>query len=144
MASIVYNGWKAKNGLDWEDEGETFKVMLVTGSYTPDPDDGVVDDVSPSENEIAGGSYARQTLAGRAITINTDDNKAEHRANSVLFEGLTGPAQPRYAIVYREENDDSDHELVACIDLGSGLSVTGMFRVRWDDGESGGVVFEAA
>ena len=50
----------------------------------------------------------------------------------------------RNAIVYREENDDSDHELVACIDLGSGLSVTGMFRVRWDDGESGGVVFDAA
>lgn len=144
MASIVYNTWKGKDGNDWAAGADAaYKVMLVTSSYVPNPDHDHPNASGLAANEIAGGTYARQNVANRTKTKNDTTNAYEHAADNVLFEGLTGPATPKYAIVLRVVNDDTDHQLVCCVDLGDGHSITGQFRVRWDDGETSGVVFEA-
>ncbi len=142
MASGVYNQWKAKNGTNWTaGAASAYKVMLVTNSYTPNPDHTFPNATGLAANEVTGGSYARQDLPNRAATKDDSNDRFDHSADNVVFTALAGPAAPRYAIVYRAVTADTDHELVAWIDLGAGLSVTGDFTVKWNGGTSSGVVF---
>lgn len=142
MASGVYNTYKAKDGNDWAAGADSaYKCLLVTSSYTPNPDHDFVADVSPGSNEITGGGYARQNMASRAKSIVDGSDRAEHSANNPIFSSLSGPAAPRYAIVYRVVSTDSDHQLVAWIDLGAGLSIVGDLEVKWNGSTTSGLVF---
>lgn len=142
MASILYNTFKGHDGNDWAAGADAaYKWMLCTASYTPDPDHENPDD-GPAANEIAGGSYARQNIASRTKAIDTANNKATHSANNPTFTGLTGPAQPRYLVGYRVVGSDADHQLVCCIDIGAGQSVTGDLMVKLNGGAASGVAFE--
>lgn len=143
MASIVYNTWKGKDGNDWAAGADAaYKVMLVTSSYTPDPDHDFPNATGLVANEIAGGSYARQNVASRAKTKTNATDSYDHSASNPTFTALAGPAAPRYAIVYRVVTNDADHQLVACIDIGAGLSIVGDFMVKWNAGASSGLIFQ--
>lgn len=142
MASGVYNTFKGKDGNDWAAGADSaYKVMLVTGSYTPNADHDFVADVT---NEVTGGSYARQNVASRTKTVVDGSDSFTHSANNPTFTALAGPAAPRYAIVYRAVTNDADHQLVCWIDLGAGLSIVGDFMVKWSGGTSSGVLFTAS
>lgn len=144
MASIIYNGWKSKDGNDWAAGADSaYKAMLVTGSYTPNPDHTTPNATGLASNEVTGGSYARQNVAGRARTKDDTNDRYDHSANNPTFAGLSSAA-PRYVVIYRAVTDDSDHQLVCCIDLGEGLSVTGNLLVKWNETDTSGVVFRAA
>ncbi len=140
MSSLVYNTFKGKDGNNWTAGADSaYKVMLVTTSYTPNADHDFVSDVVA--NEIAGGSYARQNVATRTKAIDDATDKATHSADNPTFTALAGPAAPRYAIVYRVVTVDADHQLVCCIDLGTGLAIVGDFMVKWNGGASSGILF---
>lgn len=139
MASGVYNTWKTKDGNDWTAGADSaYKVLLVTSSYTPDADHDNPDD-GPAANEITGGSYARQNVATRTKAANDATNAGEHSAANAVFTGLSAAA-PKYAIVYRAVTNDTDHQLVCWIDLGT-VSITGDLTVKWDGGASSGILF---
>lgn len=143
MASLVYNTWKGKDAHDWSAGANSdYKVMLVTTAYTPNADHDFPAD-GPAANEVAGGSYARQNVATRTKAIDDGTNSATHSADNPTFTALAGPAEPRYAIIYRVVATDADHQLVCCIDLGAGLSITGDLMVKWDGGATSGIVFTA-
>lgn len=142
MSSLIYNTWKAKDANDWAAGADSaYKVMLVTNSYTPNPDHTTPSATGLASNEVTGGSYARQNAASRAKAVNNTTDQFEHSLNNTTFTALAGPAAPRYAVVYRVVTSDTDHQLVACIDLGTGLSITGDFIVKWNNGASSGIIF---
>lgn len=142
MASIVYNTFKGKDGNDWAaGAASAYKWMLVTSSYTPNPDHDFVSDVV--SNEVSGGSYARQNIAGRSKAVDDTNNKYTHSADNPTF--ALSSASPKYLIGYRAVTNDSDHQLVCCLDLGSpGTGITGDFIAKIDGGASSGVAFENA
>lgn len=140
MASGVYNTAKGKDGNAWTAGGSgAYRVMLVTNSYTPNADHDFPNATGLASNEIVGGSYARQDLPSRTLTINDSTDAAEHAANNVTFTGLSA-AEPRYAIVYRAVTNDTDHQLYFWIDLGTGLNITGDLTVKWSGGASSGIL----
>jgi len=142
MSNVFYNTFKGKDGNDWSAGADAaYKCLLVTGSYTPDPDHNFVADLTPGSNEITGGSYARQNVGTRTKTKNTTTDKYEHAAANPQFTALAGPAQPRYCVVYRVVSTDADHQLVAALDLGSGLAIVGDFMVKFNGGATSGIVF---
>lgn len=142
MSSIVYNTFKGKDGNDFAAGLDSaYKVMLLTGTYTPDPDHLHPNATGLAANEITGGSYARQNLASRTRTVNNTTDKVEHAANNPTFSALAASSAPRWAIVYRVVTDDTDSQLVCCIDLGAGLSVSGDFTVKWSGTTTSGILF---
>lgn len=141
MASIVYNGFKGKDGNDWAAGADSaYKWMLVTTAYTPNPDHDFPAD-GPAANEVSGGGYARQNIASRVKTLDDANDRYDHSANNPTFTGLSGPAAPRYLIGYRVVGSDADHQLVCCLDLGAGQSITGDFTAKLNGGASSGVAF---
>lgn len=143
MASIIYNTFKGKDANDWAAGVATaYKCMLVTATYVPDPDHLFPNATGLATNEVTGGSYARQNMANRVKAVNLTTDSYDHSADNVTFTALAGPAAPRYAIIYRTVTADTDHQLVACIDLGTGLSVVGDFMVKWNGGATSGIVFK--
>jgi hypothetical protein len=140
MASGVYNTWKTKDGNNWSGGVDAdYKWMLVTSSYTPDPDHDNPDD-GPAANEIAGGTYARQNIATRTKSADDSVDKGLHSADNPTFTGLVAAA-PKYLIGYRVVTNDTDHQLVCWIDLGT-VSVTGDLTCKLDGGALSGVAYE--
>lgn len=143
MASIVYNGFKGKDGIDWAAGADTaFKWMLVKATYTPNPDHQFPAD-GPAANEVTGGSYARQNIASRAKTKDDTNNRYDHSANNPTFLGLVGPAEPKWLVGYRVVGSDADHQLAVCIELPDDQSVTGDFIAKLNGGASSGVCFRS-
>lgn len=132
----VYNRAKVQNGsLDWDTD--TFRVMLVTSSYTPNLDHDFVADVVA--NEVAGGGYARQTLTGNAIVIDDANDRVDHDADNATWTGLT--AAFRYAVVFKLVTNDADSILVAYLDLGAQSVTAQDFTIKWNAGASAGTVY---
>lgn len=131
MASLVTNRGKVilvTNG--WA--GTSYRVALVTASYTPSADHNFVADLT---NELSGGNYARQTLASLTVTENDTDDRAQLDAADTVFSSLQLAAgTPRYAVVYRNVTNDADSPIIAAIDLGDPPTApTGAdFTVAWD------------
>lgn len=143
MSSIVYNTFKAKDGNDWATGADSaYKWLLVTGSYTPDPDHTFPNASGLASNEITGGSYARQNIASRTKTVDNTNDLFTHAANNPTFTALAGPAAPRYLIAYRVVTTDADHQLVCCLDLGAGVLVLGDFTVKLNGTVTSGTVFK--
>lgn len=135
MSSGIYNKAKGLEGVfDWDAGGDTYRVLLVTSTYTPNPDHVFVSDIT---NELSGGSYARQDLGGRAISIDNVNDRVDHNATNVTF---TIAGSPKYAIVYKFITNDAASPLVCWIDLGS-VTLTGDLTVKWNGGALSGTVF---
>lgn len=137
MASIFYNQMKGRDGLDWAAGlNSDYKCMLVTSSYTPNPDHSHPSASGLASNEITGGGYARQNMASRTKTVNNTTDTYDHLASNLTFTLITGA--PKYAIIYKAYTSDADHLLVCAVDLGS-QSLTGQdFIISW----TSGVVFQ--
>ena len=131
---MMYN--RAKQHLrNWS--AGTWRIMLVTSSYTPDPDHDFVNDVVA--NEASGSGYARQDVVGRSVVINDASDRAEHNADNQTWASLTSTF--RYAIIYFSVTSDADHELQRCIDLGAQSLTAVPFTIQWDGGASSGTVY---
>lgn len=144
MSSGIYNTWKGKDGNDWASGADSaYKWMLVTGSYTPDPDHAHPNATGLASNEVTGGSYARQNVASRTKAEDDSTDTFTHSANNPTFTALSA-AQPRYAVCYRVVTNDTDHQLVAWLDLGASLNITGDFLVKLNGTTTTGIVFKGA
>lgn len=123
MASLIYNSCVedlANNNIDFG--ADTFRVMLVTSSYTPDKDlHDKRDDVT---NETSGTGY---TAGGKTIACNVSRNNATDRVvitfdaaswNSATF-GAAG------AVYYKSRGGASSaDELIAYADFGGTVTAT--------------------
>lgn len=137
MPSLVYNIAKeqfANGTLDWDD-ASTWRVLLVTATYAANADHNFVSDVT---NELAGGTYARQTLTTRTVTKDTANDRAVLDAADTTFAGLTtAPAGgiAAAAVIYKRVGADDttpgDDVLVAYIDHTDHTTDGTDFVIQW-------------
>jgi len=120
MASLIYNKF-----LDYlasaDISDDTFKVALVTSSYTPDKDTHEhFDDVT---NEVSGTGYSAggNTVAG-TLTLSTANDRLTLEFASTSWTSATITA--RGAVYYSSTGTASTSTLIAFNDFGSDVAVT--------------------
>lgn len=135
MASGVYNLAKGRLGdgtIDW-DGSATFRVLLVDSTYTFEPDNQFVSDVSAKE--IAPSGYARQTLTGRTVTVDQTNDRAVYDATDTAFGALGTGATIGGAIVYQrvgaDDSTPSDDILIAFLDCPDAPTNGGTITVQY-------------
>jgi hypothetical protein len=136
MASGWYNsGARQVADRTIDPVADTIKVMLVTSSYTPDPDHVTVSQVT---NELSGTGYAggfagagRKTLAGKAWSTDTTNNRVNWTFNQVTWSAINAGA-PKYAIVIKEITNDAGSQLIGYLDLGTQSTNGGDFSITPD------------
>jgi len=140
--NFLYNGAKRDfaNGVhDWDAGGQTYRVLLVGTSYTPDPDHIFVADVVASEVSGAGyvGGFAgagRKAITGRTVTANLTLDRAELDGGDISLPGLS-VGTIKGAIIFRERTSDADSELIAFVDSGfPAISSGADFAIAWNSG----------
>ena len=124
MASLIYGSFLKKlNEGDITPDSDTFKVMLLTSSYTGDAD--THDFRNDLTNEFSGTGY---TAGGAAATVTVGTYDTTNNRVDVTLGGATWSAATitaRYAAYYKSRGGASSaDELVALIDFGSDISST--------------------
>lgn len=124
MASLIYNSCiddMARGAIDFDTD--TFKVMLVTSSYTADKDThDKRDDVT---NEVSGTGYtAGGVTSVCTVTKDTANDKVTLSLAAVSWPTSTITA--RGAVYYKSRGGASSaDELVAYVDFGGDVTSTG-------------------
>lgn len=123
MASLIYNSCiddMARNAIDFDTD--SFKVMLVTASYSPDKDAHLKR--SSVTNEITGTGYtAGGVSAPVTVTKDTANDKVTIEFAAVSWAGSTITA--RGAVYYKARGGASSaDELVAYNDFGSNITTS--------------------
>ena len=120
MASLIYNKF-LDYLVDNDISDDTFKVALVTSSYTPDKDTHEhFDDVT---NEVSGTGYSAggNTVTG-TLTLDTANDKLTLEFASTSWTSATITA--RGAVYYSSTGTASTSTLIAFNDFGSDVAVT--------------------
>ena len=128
MASFVYNSCiddMARNAIDFDTD--SFKVMLVTSSYTPDKDTHLKR--SSVTNEVSGTGYtAGGVTSVCTVTKDTANDRVTLSFAAVSWASSTITA--RGAVIYKSTGTASNDNLVAYNDFGSDVaSASGTFTV---------------
>jgi hypothetical protein len=123
MASLVYNSCiddMARNAIDFDTD--SFKVMLVTSSYSPDKDSH--DKRNDITNEITGTGYSAGGVASVCtVTKDTANDKVTIEFAAVSWVSSTITA--RGAVYYKSRGGASSaDELVAYNDFGSNITTS--------------------
>jgi len=123
MASLIYNSAvddMARGAIDFDTD--TFKIMLVTSTYTANKDShDKRDDVT---NEVTGTGYtAGGATVACTVTKDTANDKVTLAFASTSWATATITA--RGAVIYKSRGGSSSaDELVAYVDFGSDVSST--------------------
>ena len=132
MASLVYNnGVNAAltGGIDFDND--SFKIMLVTSSYTPDKDQH--NDRADVTNEITGTQYSSGGGSTTAsVNLDTTNDRVDISFTDVTFGTAQNGATITAAagVLYKDSGNASTDTLVAYLDFGGDVSSTsGIFTV---------------
>lgn len=102
---------------------DSFKLMLLTSSHTPDVDAEVfIDDVSANEVS-ASGTYSAGGIA-LTVTGSTDDTDDEGVLDATDVSVTSATITARYGAVYKDTGTPSTSPIVCVIDFGSNQSST--------------------
>lgn len=120
MASLIYDKI-LKHALDGEVifGTDSFKVLLVTSSYTPNK--GTHNNRTDVTNEVTGTGY---TGGGTASAATTSVDTSTHHAD-VTFADVswaTATITARAAVIYKNSGSSSTDWLVAYVDNGADAS----------------------
>lgn len=125
MASLIFNSlWNdvAKGNVDFDTD--TFKVMFLTSSASPNKDtwtkrSNVTNEVAASGGYVAGGFAATVTVQA----VDTANDRQDITLGGTTVEDATITA--RYAVYYKSRGGASSaDELVAVVDFGSDITST--------------------
>lgn len=132
MANVFYNGFKGKIGtIDWASAGVDVKAMLVADTYTPDIDADVY--ISDVTGEVSGTGYTAggQSLANKAVVVDTANDVAKYDADDVTWTGTTITA--RGAVLYVDTGTPTTSDLICYIDFASNKTTSaGDFVIQWN------------
>lgn len=124
MASTIYNTLKEAvgDGFDWAAADVRLLLLDAAGSYTVDPTDQFVADLTPGSNELSTTNYARKVLANKAVALN--GNRAEWTADNVTFNDLGGSPFPTVggAVLFVQVTNDADSWLIAYLEDVAGVT----------------------
>ena len=117
MADLIFDKLPYHMGIGNIDlDTDTFKIALLTSSYTPDSTDEVFTDVSTYETNATNYTAGGETLANVSVTETSGTTKFD--ADDVTWVNLTG-TNIRYAVVYDTSSSD---RLVCLLDFGTARS----------------------
>jgi hypothetical protein len=121
MASLIYNSAvddMARGAIDFDTD--TFKVMLVTSSYTPNKDThDKRDDVT---NEVSGTGYTAGGVTS-ACTVTKDTANDRVTLSFAAVNWATSTITARAAVIYKSRGGAaSSDELVCYVDFGGDVS----------------------
>jgi len=124
MASLIYNSCiddMARGAIDFDTD--SFKVMLVTSTYTPNKDThDKRDDVT---NEVSGTGYTAGGVAS-VCTVTKDTANDKVTLSFAAVSWATATITARGAVYYKSRGGASSaDELVAYVDFGGDVSSTG-------------------
>jgi hypothetical protein len=134
------SGWYNSGARDVADRtidlvADTLKLILVTSSYTPDPDHDFAADLT---NELSGTGYTggfngsgRKTLAGKAFSTDTTNNRVLFTFSGVLWTAINA-GNPKYGIIVKEITNDAATRLVGYLDLGTVVTNGGDLTITPD------------
>jgi len=123
MASLVYNSCirNAVTGqIDFDTD--TFYMMLVTSTYTPDQDTHL--DRADVTNEVTGTNY---TSSGQSVTVTVGAVDTANDRVDISFADVTWASSTitaAAAVVYKYTGTAADDLLVAYLDFGGDVSST--------------------
>jgi len=121
MASLIYNSAvddMARGAIDFDTD--TFKVMLVTSSYTPNKDThDKRDDVT---NEVSGTGYTAGGVTS-ACTVTKDTANDRVTLSFAAVNWASSTITARAAVIYKSRGGlASTDELVCYVDFGADVS----------------------
>lgn len=125
MASLIFNpalnAW-AKGNIDFD--SDTFKVMLVTSSYTPNKD--THDFRNDVTNEVTGTGYS---AGGATATVTVAAVDTVNDRQEITLGGTSWPTSTitaRGAVYYKSRGGASSaDEIIAYIDFGADIVSSG-------------------
>lgn len=128
MASLIYNScvdYVCKGSIDFDTD--TFKMMLVTDSYTPSKSHDFRNDVT---DEVTGTGY---TAGGNAATPTVTKDNVNNRVDISwsITSWTSSTITARAGVIYKSRGGASSaDELVGYVDFGSDVSSSsGTFSV---------------
>lgn len=132
MADVIYNSFfknLADNNIDLD--ADTFKLMLVTSTYTPDVDAHA--DRADVTNEVTGTGYTTggATVANTGTTQDDTNDQAVFDGDDVTWASSTITAAG--AVLYKNTGSAATDLLVKYFDFGGDESSSaGPFTVQFD------------
>ena len=139
MAWVPYDSY-LKNMMTGEftafidHDADTFKIALVTSSYTPDrATHDYWDDVST--NEVSGTGYTAggNETANPAVTVSSNTVKFDADDPATWSQDASGFSNARYAILYKSTGTASTSNLLAYHDFSTDQgNTTGDFSITLD------------
>lgn len=143
MANIIYTKFFeriATANLDLDNAGTVVRCLLErsTSTYSPNKDHDFVGDLT-SLVEISVASYARQTVANKAVNIDDANDRVEFDFDNISFGSLES-GQTVLALIFYQQTGGSDatpndDDLICRIDTATGLPAVlggGTFTVTID------------
>ena len=131
MADVLYTHFK-KHALDGtiDLDTDTFKIALLTSSYTPATSHEVFATVSSYETVGTGYTAGGQILTGVSWTITGSSSIWAATSPSWASSTITA----RYAVIYKSGTANSlTNPLVCCLDFGSDKTTSnGTFAVNFN------------
>ena len=143
MANTIYTRFFsqiANGGLDFDAVGTVIRALLErsTSTYTPNKDHDFVSDLTGLV-ECSVASYARQTLANKAVNIDDANDRVELDFDDIAFGNLETGQTVRALILYQQTGGSdatpADDPLIAYVDTATGLPAAlggGAFNVTID------------
>lgn len=110
VGKALDKSWTAPGG------GLTWRFLLLKGIWVPDVAAAVVDDLVPATNELSGGNYSRQAIAGQAISF--AGGNARHTCSNPSWANLTA-ADVRYLVAFLDTGSDATAALHSYYDIGA-------------------------
>jgi hypothetical protein len=133
MANVLYNSAKVDIATGQIDlDTDSFKVMLVTSSYTPDPDaHNRRDDIT---NEVVGTGYTTGGTALVSPAVTQDNTNDLMKFDATDTSWSTSTITARGAVIYKSRGGASSaDELLCYIDFSTDKSSTaGTFTIQWN------------
>jgi hypothetical protein len=121
MASLIYNSFvddMARGAIDLDTD--TFKVLLVTSSYTPNKDTDLKR--SAVTNEVSGTGYTAGGVTS-ACTVTKDTANDRVTLSFAAVNWATSTITARAAVIYKSRGGAaSSDELVCYVDFGGDVS----------------------
>jgi len=129
----IYNQFKSKlvDGSDVDLINDTIKVALLADTYVPDIDTQEFwSDVVAHEVSGSGYTAGGQTLSGKALAVDTVNDRSVFTADDVEWAGATLTA--RFLAVYKDTGVAGTSELLGYIQFATNQSVSGAnFVIQW-------------
>jgi len=127
MANFIYNVAKAglaDGSIDWDTH--TIKVLLLESDAGENKDNATITGLLVGSTELTSTGYARQTLAGKAVTQDDPNDRAELDATDPTFTNVQQLAAETITgfVVYRHVTNDTDSIPILHVDTATGLPIT--------------------